>query len=473
MKIRFFLIMVFCLATSSTFAYHAEKNYEYIDFPGTKTVEQIDGGYVFHMLDGSEIYLDEFGQIIEDMTNSIQPDDDKDNDKSQNIQIDGFRVIEVIGEKGAVVEDRETGLLGVVTLDGKEIFPAKYKQIVTEESLLWMLNDEGSRSVIAHIDGKIIEKQGWFVTGIGDNGWVGISAYNELENKDADRFIDLDGNTMLTIPDGYNIQTGFSEGKASVVSNIVYGRFGSTSYINENNETVVEQIDDINNWTMGGEFKNNIAVVGVGLGKAGSRGRLLIRYIGDTPSDWAKTEVEKAIGSGYVPEGMQGLYRNTVSREEFCEITANMLEKVGKLSEQAKNAPSPFSDTESRAVAALHYLGIIDGCPVWSRGMGERVLFCGEDKVHREQAAKILTKTFEIMYGEIIDEVVTLPKYEDDTEISDWAKQYVYKATAKKILQGEPGTKIAVSYFYPGNGFTREQVIVTMQRLLQIAQNKD
>ncbi|MDP4119362.1 MAG: WG repeat-containing protein, partial [Bacillota bacterium] len=44
-----------------------ENNFEYIDFPGTEYFTELKDGYVFHMLDGRDIYLDENGDITDDI----------------------------------------------------------------------------------------------------------------------------------------------------------------------------------------------------------------------------------------------------------------------------------------------------------------------------------------------------------------------------------------------------------------------
>ncbi|MEM5767447.1 MAG: hypothetical protein AAGU23_04545, partial [Bacillota bacterium] len=78
----------------------------------------------------------------------------------------------------------------------------------------------------------------------------------------------------------------------------------------------------------------------------------------NTPSDWAKSGVEAAIAAGLVPAltGNPG-YQDTITREQFAELVACMVEKVqgGELDA----AGSAFSDSANPAVLKAYAAGIV------------------------------------------------------------------------------------------------------------------
>ena len=61
-KIISALLVLILSVQLSAFAYN---NYEYIDFEGTKSLSRAEGGFVFHLLDGSDIFVDEWGNVVD------------------------------------------------------------------------------------------------------------------------------------------------------------------------------------------------------------------------------------------------------------------------------------------------------------------------------------------------------------------------------------------------------------------------
>lgn len=386
---------------------------------------------------------------------------------------DSFDIYSVAEDKVGIVRDASGEKYGLISLDGQLLMPIEYDSIIPCGSGFLSVGTEGDISV-ANLDGKILAGGLFYCTGVGDNGLMGISHYDEAAGRYVDRYIDSLGNTVLELPQDYYVQGAFHEGKAAVVTNIIFTRFGDVSYIDESGKTVLEPADgDTNSWTKGGDFKNNIAVIGTGLGKGGPFGGLLIRYTGGTPSDWAQASVASAKSCGYPPEELCDLYRNKITRGEFCELAAAMLDCAGALSEDAKNAANVFPDTDSRSVAALNYLGVVNGISAWSRGLGNHTYFEPDGNISREQAAKILDRIYDIMYGEGSGRTASVGTYTDDGEISDWAKPYVYSISERGIMNGTDAFSVnGTEYrnFSPFGGYTREEAIVTMQRLFDLSE---
>ncbi|MDP4119363.1 MAG: S-layer homology domain-containing protein [Bacillota bacterium] len=274
---------------------------------------------------------------------------------------------------------------------------------------------------------------------MGDNGLIGIS------KEGFEGYINTKGETVLTLGDGYCVQGPFSEGKASVVKDTIYGKYGDTAYINREGRVVLK---GDRKWYFGGAFKNNIAYAANTLGKGGIMSRLLIRYTGDIPSEWAEESVNKGKKSGIIPDSLQSLYRENITRVEFCELAYCMLQKG--TSNEFNEKSSSFLDTDSPAVAAMYNAGIING-----RSETE---FSPYDFITREEAAKILSGIFN--YMKIPKMQVAGFKFSDEKDISDWAKTAVYNMYAAKIMLGTGD-----NMFSPQDGYTREQAEITMVRI--------
>lgn len=164
-------------------------------------------------------------------------------------------------------------------------------------------------------------------------------------------------------------------------------------------------------------------------------------------SEWAKPEVTKAIESDLVPKWNQIGYQEKITRLEVCQLIANFLEKEG-ITEQAKILP--FTDTIDPSVVMLHQLNIING--------KTETLFYPYDLITREEFAKILSNTYQLIHNDLsLKEKII---YIDDADISAWAKLPIYSLTQIGIFKGNDNNE-----FLPKNNITKEQVIATLLRL--------
>ena len=320
---------------------------------------------------------------------------------------------------------------------------------------------------MADFDGNIIVENCFLPLGVGmeylvgDNGYIGIEEFNENNECIFGGYVDKEGNKKIKLPDGWFPQGAFSEGKASVVYDPVYAGYGQTAYIDEKGEFIIEpELGDSNYWTKGGEFKNDIALVSVGLGKAGALGSLLIRYTGDKPSDWAAEEVKCAIENQLVPQSLQKNYRDYITREQFCDLAFELLAKNNQVASSFGVIESAFPDTDSLTVNYLYSLGIINGREEWSRGLGTHIVFDPDSFINRQEAAKILDKLYDVLISKEDRNTEIKEKYKDDDQIEDWAREYVYSISNRKILEGMGDNEFGVY-----NGYSIEQAIVTMLRL--------
>lgn len=166
-------------------------------------------------------------------------------------------------------------------------------------------------------------------------------------------------------------------------------------------------------------------------------------------SEWAKDDIQNAIANKILTKELQSGYTEDINRADFCRIAYNMLNVNGK----ADNIGSGvhFDDISIKEVYALSGMGIING-----KGDNK---FAPEDKITREEAAAILSRM--IAFLNITDTQNTYSFYADGEEISDWAREDVYKVQKYEIMQGVDGGNFA-----PKEGYTKEQAVTTIMRVM-------
>lgn len=194
-------------------------------------------------------------------------------------------------------------------------------------------------------------------------------------------------------------------------------------------------------------------------------GRNITMYSGNTdiPSVWATEEVENARNAGIIPENLDSQYQDNISREEFCEIAAALVEsKTGEtiadvLDQKGLTARNPFSDTTNSDVVAMNALGVVNGT-----GEGR---FSPNDEITREEAATMLTRLGKIMNLHSPESVEL--SFSDADSISDWAYDAVafvsscmYPTNNKYVMGGTGGNR-----FSPKEPYTREQAFASFMRL--------
>ncbi len=148
-------------------------------------------------------------------------------------------------------------------------------------------------------------------------------------------------------------------------------------------------------------------------------------------------------------------YVDNINRYEFAAITYNMLVQSGKLKKETVSGK--FADTDSNEVNALAMLGIISG--------RTDTQFSPDENILREEAAAILARVAD--YVGITAENKSVSNYDDDSKISSWAKDNVYKVKRLDVMQGdaEEGENQYTNLFNPRAEMTKEESIVTVMRI--------
>lgn len=459
-----------------------EPIYENIELAGDIFSAMLDGKLRF--ITEENVVLKEFSEIYtgihaleaseDDVAKFLVVKGDKDiplDKEFDEIPIGEFAYVEEFSNgviKVSRVSDEGETLYGLVNSKGETVLPVEHWAVgyVCDDIIIY--SPKGVMYyTMADYDGNVIFENCFLPIApdmkylVGDNGYIGIEEFNEDNECIFRGYIDKQGNKKIKLPDGWFPQGAFSEGKASVVYNPVYAGYGQTAYINEIGEFIIEtELGDSNYWTKGGEFKNDIAYLSVGLGKAGPLGNLLIRYIGGKPSDWATKDVNSAIEKKLVPQALQKNYRNYITREEFCDLAFELLVQNNQEVASFGVIESAFSDTDNVRVNYLYHLGIISGRAEWTKGLGDHIVFDPHSYINRQEAAKILDKLYDVLLPKESGDIEIKEKYNDDEQIEDWAREYVYSISNRKIMEG-----IGNNEFGAYQGYSIEQAIVTMLRL--------
>jgi hypothetical protein len=177
----------------------------------------------------------------------------------------------------------------------------------------------------------------------------------------------------------------------------------------------------------------------------------------DTPSNWAKAEIERAVELNLVPLRIQGDYKNSITREEFCGLAVKLYEALsGK--RYIVESDSPFTDTNNQEVIAANKLGIVNGI-----GIGK---FAPDNTATREEVCVMLYRTLKAIkpdYNISGDNANNAQVFLDCDVISLWAREaagYLYKAT---VISGTGDNR-----FNPGRDCSREEAIVLVKRVYDI-----
>lgn len=177
----------------------------------------------------------------------------------------------------------------------------------------------------------------------------------------------------------------------------------------------------------------------------------------DSLSEWAKSDIADAENLGILDD-VSLEWTGNITRENFCSLVYNMLDKAMNINWK-KADKSVFDDAAADSrITALNLEGIING-------KGERI-FDPDGSLTREEAAAILCRTAEYADVEGLNDEKT-NTYPDDSEISEWAKDSVYRLSNLKIMNGTDNG------FEPKGGYTAEQSAASVLRLYNIINNKD
>lgn len=161
-------------------------------------------------------------------------------------------------------------------------------------------------------------------------------------------------------------------------------------------------------------------------------------------SSWAQDWVSQAYELNLIPDSLLGAnLKDPVTRAEFAAISLNVFRAV-TFTDPALPEANPFTDTADEDVLRAYAVGI-------TNGTGDGTVFKPDDLLNREQAATMLTRVYKkvMLSGWTLETDksfdaefkagFTMPaSFEDDADISGWAKDSVYFMKAADIINGFP-----------------------------------
>ena len=171
------------------------------------------------------------------------------------------------------------------------------------------------------------------------------------------------------------------------------------------------------------------------------------------PSVWAHAEVMDAILFSLVPENLQCKYTQATTRGEYAALATCLYEMVtDEVIQLTEAEKAPFTDTTDLNVAKMVKVGVVNG-------MGDGT-FAPNAKLTRVQAATMLSRLANALEEPL---TVSAPAFADNDQISDWAFDAAGEVQAAEIMKG-----VEDNLFAPKRDYTREQSILTMDRLFNM-----
>ena len=171
------------------------------------------------------------------------------------------------------------------------------------------------------------------------------------------------------------------------------------------------------------------------------------------PSEWAAKDIDYALAVGITDYGKDYLYKENITREEFCELIYNLI----VLASDEITAPitDSFTDTKNDKILMLNGLGIINGKSATE--------FAPNDYLTREEAATIFVR----MVNKVFPMAVTEMWAEDDdiNEVSEWASDSIQTISNLGFMNG-----VGNNNFAPKDNYTTEQAIATLVRVYRGAE---
>lgn len=167
-------------------------------------------------------------------------------------------------------------------------------------------------------------------------------------------------------------------------------------------------------------------------------------------SAWAVPEYNSASKWGLISNGLAAQnMRESITREEFCELMINLYTSSGKTLPGYTEAP--FEDTDSRKIAAAYDLGIVSG--------KSQNRFEPDLPVTREEMARMLINTIRNISDEylsisIADRKKYSAQYSDFSDISEWAETEMLLCMKYGLINGFSDGRTA-----PGENAAREQAV--------------
>ena len=175
------------------------------------------------------------------------------------------------------------------------------------------------------------------------------------------------------------------------------------------------------------------------------------------PSDWAETEVNKALENGLINDEDGIFYRDDINREQFAELITVCVDKLVDTSSVEKAAA--FVDSDNEQVLRAAAMGIV-------AGVGDNK-FAPTQKITRQEIAAMMHRAIKYVESakgtSYLNANSDISKFEDADKVSDWAKESVGTLVNNQIIFGTSDTEIS-----PLDNTTIEQAILLDVRIFDL-----
>ncbi len=172
--------------------------------------------------------------------------------------------------------------------------------------------------------------------------------------------------------------------------------------------------------------------------------------IQDTPSSWAKAEVEQARALKLTTDKILSNYKSPITREEFCELVIRLYEAESGTVAVAAD-PNPFTDTVNPEILKAYQLGIIKGITATK--------FAPASPITRQEIAVMFQRELKAVHPSEEFTITPGTTFTDGSKIAAWALDAVVYMNQQGIMEGIGGGNIS-----PKGSTTREQAIALVLR---------
>lgn len=175
----------------------------------------------------------------------------------------------------------------------------------------------------------------------------------------------------------------------------------------------------------------------------------------DIKTHWAKDEIEVLASREIIKGKTDELFAHgeSVTRAQFAVLVARALNlPTSEYKGTFKDVPASYT-WAALEIEAANRAGIISGM-----GNGK---FAPNEKITREQMAAMVIRAIQYKDASVLDGVKAPASFKDSNKVSNFAKDYVGKAAALKLVNG-----YADQTFAPKADTTRAQSAVILYRLL-------
>lgn len=171
-----------------------------------------------------------------------------------------------------------------------------------------------------------------------------------------------------------------------------------------------------------------------------------------TPSSWSQKNIEELQIEGIIRDEAFDKFSEGVTRERFVYLMVKLYEELTSKPIIIDKSIS-FDDSADPYVLKAATIGITNG--IGNNNFGPEII------LNREQMTTFLIKALSLANIDITDSEV-VRKFNDDNEISEWAKEFIYTARTNGIMDGIGG-----NLFSPKSEATNEQALYLTHYLMK------